>query len=395
MKRLCCLTCVILVMSFGSLALADDAVSAIKTKKLLVVTVTEGFRHGPAIDAAEKVLPELAAKSNGEFAFEFLKEPGPRPNPGQPPKREPKLTEEQWAEKQSSYEIGSAKAKAELPVWQAKVKELFRDKFSETGLSQYDGVIFCNTTGELPLPDGRAFVNWIGQGKAFVGMHAATDTLKGMPPYFEMINGSFAGHPWGAGGTYNFVNHEPTHPIVSMFEPEFQWKDEIYQYDNFNPASVHVLISLDMAKSKPQFPYHVPVSWVRNVGAGRLFYTSLGHNPETWKSEIYQKHIVAGIRWSLKMAEAPANPNPAVSAEQALRSLAIAVGPLLNKDVAELTNKSLAKAKASPDWAMKIAAEADTYRKLPDGKGSNADQPNDSESEKMKLLKKLVLEIEK
>jgi len=191
------------------------------------------------------------------------------------------------------------------------------------------------------------------------------------------------------------VNHEPTHPIVSMFEPEFQWKDEIYQYDNFNPASVHVLISLDMAKSKPQFPYHVPVSWVRNVGAGRLFYTSLGHNPETWKSEIYQKHIVAGIRWSLKMAEAPANPNSAVSAEQALRSLAVAAGPLLNKDVAELTNKSLAKAKASPDWAMKIAAEADTYRKLPDGKGSNADQPNDSESEKMKLLKKLVLEIEK
>ncbi|MEQ1826151.1 MAG: sulfatase-like hydrolase/transferase [Pirellula sp.] len=373
---------------------ASNAVVTSKTKKLLVVTITEGFRHGPAIDAAEKVLPELSAKSNGEFAFEFLNEPGPRPNAGPAPRRTANMTDEQWADKQAAYASSTAKAKAELPVWQATIKQLFSEKFSATELSKFDGVIFCNTTGELPLPDGGAFVNWISSGKAFIGMHAATDTLKAMPPYFEMINGSFAGHPWGAGGTYSFVNHEPTHPVVSMFGPEFQWKDEIYQYDHFNPASVHVLISLDMAKSKPQVPYHVPVSWVRNVGTGRLFYTSLGHNPETWESEIYQQHIVAGIRWALKMAEAPATPNPDVSSEQALRSFAIAAGASLSKDVEDLTRKAIAKAKKNPEWATKIAAQADTYRKLPNASADNADS-KDAEANKLKLLQRLVDDIEK
>ena len=366
-----------------------EVLVSVKTKKLLVVTTTEGFRHGPAIVAAQRILPELAAKSNGEFEFDFLPDPGPRPNPGQAPKRTPDMTDAQWAEKQSAFESSSTKAKADLGIWQSKIKDAFQQKFTATELESYDGVVFSNTTGELPMPDCAAFVNWISKGKAFVGMHAATDTLKGMPPYYEMINGSFAGHPWGAGGTYNFVNHEPTHPVVSMFPSEFPWRDEIYQYNNFNPASVHVLISLDMAKSKPQFPYHVPVSWVRNVGSGRLFYTSLGHNPETWENETYQQHIVAGLRWALKLAEGPANPNPSVSAEQALKSVAISASVTLGKDARALTEKALSKARANPEWAAKMASEADSYRKLPN------EQDDGAESKKAKLMKQLVDEIEK
>jgi type 1 glutamine amidotransferase len=366
-----------------------EVLVSVKTKKLLVVTTTEGFRHGPAIVAAQRILPELAAKSNGEFEFDFLPDPGPRPNPGQAPKRTPDMTDAQWAEKQSAFESSSTKSKADLGIWQSKVKDAFQQKFTATELESYDGVVFSNTTGELPMPDGAAFVNWISKGKAFVGMHAATDTLKGMPPYYEMINGSFAGHPWGAGGTYNFVNHEPTHPVVSMFPSEFPWRDEIYQYNNFNPASVHVLISLDMAKSKPQFPYHVPVSWVRNVGSGRLFYTSLGHNPETWENETYQQHIVAGLRWALKLAEGPANPNPSVSAELALKSVAISASVTLGKDARALTEKALSKARANPEWAAKMASEADSYRKLPN------EQDDGAESKKAKLMKQLVDEIEK
>ncbi len=362
--------------------------SMLRTKRLMVVTITEGFRHGPAIEAAEKVLPQLAAQSHGELEFEFVSEPGPRPNAGPVPKRPANMTDEQFAEKQRAYQVLAAKAKAELPVWQAKVRDLFHQKFSVSELNKFDGVIFCNTTGDLPLPDGGGLVNWISQGKAFIGMHAATDTLKAMPPYFEMINGSFAGHPWGAGGTYNFINHEPTHPVVAMFPSEFQWKDEIYQYNHFNPASVHVLISLDMAKSKPQFPYHVPVAWVRNVGAGRLFYTSLGHNAESWHNDTYQQHIMAGIRWALKLSEGPSQPNPDVSMEQALKSLAVAAGALLNKDVPSLTTRALLKAKQNPQWGAQMAVEADTYRTLPSPSDKNADNP------KEQLLLKLVKEIE-
>jgi type 1 glutamine amidotransferase len=366
-------------------------------KKLLVVTIATGFRHGPAIDAAEKVLPELAEKSVGEFAFEFLSEPGSRPNAGRAPERDKKMTDAEWEEAQSNYRAAAAKAKADESAWTTKVKELFAAKLSLAALRNYDGLIFCNTSGDLPLPDGEGLVNWVKSGKAFIGMHAATDTLKGMPAYYEMINGSFADHLWGDGGTYTFKNHEPSHPTVAMFPAEFQWTDEIYQYTHFNPEAVRVLISLDMAKSKPQAPYHVPVSWVRSVGAGRLFYTNFGHKDSTWHDETYQKHIVAGIRWALKIIDGPAQPNPAVSSQQALKSFAVTAAPLLNKDAAVLEQKALAKAKADPQWALKFAADADVYRTLPtpdEKKGATPEDREEATAKKNDLLTRLASEIE-
>jgi type 1 glutamine amidotransferase len=369
---------------------------AASPKKLLVVTVTTGFRHGPAIDEAENVLPALAEKSGGEFAFEFLSEPGPRPSAGKPPQRAAKLTDEQWAAEQETYKAAEAKAKTDDVEWLAKVKELFAQKLSAEALKGYDGVIFCNTTGELPLPDAEAFANWMKSGKAFVGMHSATDTLKALPAYYEMINGSFAGHPWGAGGTHTFINHEPSHPAVAMFPEGFQWQDEIYQYSKFKPESVRVLLSLNTAQSTPQAPYHVPVSWVRDVGAGRLFYTNLGHNDSTWKNAAYQQHIVAGMRWALKLVDGPSSPNPGVSAETALKGVAGTAASALNKEAAALETQMLAKAKADPQWALRARAEADVYRTLP--KAKKDAKPEEIEAlaaKKREFLMKLLAEFEK
>ncbi|MEY5025796.1 MAG: hypothetical protein RLZZ244_1324 [Verrucomicrobiota bacterium] len=367
-------------------------------KRLLVVTITTGFRHGPAIEAAEKVLPELAAKSGGEFAFEFLSEPGPRPSVGKAPERKPTMSDAEWAAVDSAYKAEAEKAKVEGAAWADKVKGLFAEKMSAEALKSYDGVVFCNTTGELPLPDATAFGDWMKSGKAFVGMHAATDTLKAMPSYYEMINGSFAGHPWGSGGTHLFVNHEATHPVVAMFPPEFQWKDEIYQYNNFNPEAVRVLLSLDSSRSTPNAPYHVPVAWVRDVGAGRLFYTNLGHNAATWTDETYQKHLVAGVRWALKLADGPAAPNPGVSAVTALKSVVASGAALLSKDAAALEAKAQSKAKADPQWALRMRAEADEYRRLPNPDVKRGAKPEEVEAaalKKRELLAKLLAEIER
>jgi type 1 glutamine amidotransferase len=368
------------------------------TKKLLVVTITTGFRHGPAIEEAEKVLPELAAKSGGEFSFDLLSEPGPRPNAGKAPERGKNMSDEEWAKVQEAHKAASEKARTEGAAWNEKVKGMFAEKFSAQGLSKYDGVIFCNTTGELPLPDGDAFANWIKSGKAFVGMHAATDTLKAMPAYYEMINGSFAGHPWGSGGSYEFVNHEPSHPAASMFPATFQWKDEIYQYSNFNPESVRVLISLDTLRSSPRAPYHVPVSWVRDVGSGRLFYTNLGHNAGTWKEEAYQKHIVAGIRWALKLVDGPSKPNPEISAQHAVNSFVGMAAEILGKDSAALQAKALAKAKANAEWANKTAADANALRKVPGFVGKASAKPEEADAinaKKVEIATQILSELEK
>ena len=44
-----------------------------------------------------------------------------------------------------------------------------------------------------------------------------------------------------------------------MWGTEFQFTDEIYQYRNYDPKSVRVLLSLNMEKCSPKMPYLVPL----------------------------------------------------------------------------------------------------------------------------------------
>jgi type 1 glutamine amidotransferase len=385
----------LILAAFTALILVQPGYSA-DAKKLLVVTTTAGFRHGAAIDASRKALPEMTAESNGELAFDFVADPGQIPEAGSKPVRAAGSSDADWAKIQADRTAFEEKIKADRQTWLANVKTTLDAKINPTALAAYDGVIFCNTTGDdLPV-DVDALTKFVKSGKAFIGIHAATDTLKHNTAYMEMINGGFAGHPWGSGEIHGFTNQDPKNPIVSMFAPSFQWKDEIYQYNYFNPEAVHVLLSLDMANSKPQRPYHVPVAWIRDYGTGRVFYTSLGHNSSSWQDKTYQKHVTTGIRWALKMIDADAKPNPEVSSRQAIKSIAV-VAPTVNKDAAAIETKALAKAKADPQWALKLAVEADRYRALPDPdpKKEPAEKVAKADADKHEILLKLIDEIEK
>ncbi|MEC8929048.1 MAG: ThuA domain-containing protein [Verrucomicrobiota bacterium] len=215
-------------------------------------------------------------------------------------------------------------------------------------LKNFDGIFFYTTGVLLPAGDPReALMDFIKSGKAFVGTHSAGDTFhgrNGFESYVKMINGSFAGHPWNAGSTNGFLNHEPKHPTVAMLGKEFMWKDEIYQYNNFDPNAVRVLFSLNMAKSKPQMPYHVPVCWVRSFGQGRVFFTNLGHNKSTWDNPTYHKHLVEGFKWALKITDGPSVPNPDMQAQESMKAFALFAAQKLKLNEAELMKKLQAKA---------------------------------------------------
>lgn len=214
-------------------------------------------------------------------------------------------------------------------------------------LKELDVVIFY-TTGALPVTPEHftAFLEWLKGGKAFVGVHSATDTFSSYKPYYELINGAFDGHPWGSGETVTITNHEPDHAVTKMWEAEFQIKDEIYQYRLYDLKSVRVLQSLNMAKCRTKGPYHVPVCWVREYGKGRMFYTNLGHNEGTWQNSTFKQHLLAGIRWALKLEDGPAAPNPEVQAAESAKAFLAVAGPDTGKNVDDLLAR-LAKASAA------------------------------------------------
>ena len=188
------------------------------------------------------------------------------------------------------------------------------EDFSNKNLQKYQGIIFNNTTRvekAFVTDDQRsALLHFIKSGKGFSGFHGASDAgMPKWPEYTDMIGGCFDGHPWNAGGTWPFTVEDPTHPLSQNFtNTTFKFSDEIYQYKGYDRKNVRVLISLDAKKSGKfgKSPTHdYPVSWVKNYGKGRVFYSNFGHNKATWWTPYLLKHFLHGIRWSLGDVDGP------------------------------------------------------------------------------------------
>jgi len=270
-------------------------VQAAAPKKVLVVTVTEGFRHS-SIPTAEKVIAELAEKS-GAFTVDYA-----RVEPTAPQFKGPDGKPDQ--------------AKVD-----AAIKEVLAEKMSPAALKNYDAVIFANTTGDLPLPDKQAFLDWIKAGKGFVGMHSAADTFRGhkpMDPYAEMLGAEFKEHH--AQASVDVLNQDQQCPACRGLPADWKVFDEIYLFNGFDRSKVHGLLTLDKHPND-KTPGDYPISWCKEYGKGRVFYTSLGHREDVWDpnwtkdrknpkevAEAYQDLILHGIKWAVGLEHWDAKP---------------------------------------------------------------------------------------
>jgi type 1 glutamine amidotransferase len=362
----------VMVWAAGLAGVTARATAADKPARLLVVTVTTGFRHG-SIATAEPVLEELG-RSSGLFHVDFLRMPPPPPPAPAPIRKRPEgMSDDDWKRVEEAYAAEVEKFRVANDAARVSIKDLFAKAFAPESLAQFDGMVFASTTGELPIPDLAGFLDWIKSGKAFIGFHAASDTLKSSDAYCDMIGGHFAGHPWNAGGEHAFVVHEPAHRLSAMLAERFRWKDEIYQYDlRYKPENLRVLVSIDMAASNPKEPWHVPVSWVREYGKGRVFYTNFGHNDATWKEPRFQKHMTEGMAWALGRFDAPAAPNPDVQAAEYLRSVLAAAAAKTGANGDDLRAKADAKIAKDPAWATGLRPMLLEIRGMPGPKRAEA-----------------------
>lgn len=308
----------LLLRSALLLSLTASMQAADAPKKLLVVTVTTGFRHS-SIETAEKVLAELGQKS-GAWTVDFVHQPEGQPkNPGKPPVKQPKDTDDTFKAKQETYSTALADYNAANKVWNDKIKAYMADKMAMDKIKDYDGFVFANTTGDLLFPDRDGFVELIKGGKAFVAMHSGSDTYHPFRGYVDMLGGEFETHKSQV--EIQPILHDPAHPATKPIPTGFRVFDEIYIIKTFEKAKVHGLMGLD-AHPNDKTPGYFPVSWCKEFGKGRVFYTSLGHREDvwdpTWKADtkdrkntpeianIYQEHILGGIKWALKLIDADA-----------------------------------------------------------------------------------------
>ena len=314
---------------------------AAEKKRVIVCTVTTGFRHAGAIAEAEKTLPKLAKESGAFEIVEFVRQPDvaiPK-RPNKPKDLKPDANDKdkaRYGEDMKKFDAEMAKWTPEVVAQEKAAKAEFDagvkkslEKLSPEHLrsEKIDGVIFANTTGDLPLPDKEGFIKWIEDGHAFMGMHSASDTFHQFKGYGEMLQGEFKTH--GKQVPADLVAGDTAHPANAGIGAKWDIKqEEMYEMKDgsHDRSKVHVIWFLKHPPQQPKTEEYAAVSWCRMAGTGRVFYTSLGHREDLWSddpamngrvntpeiSRQYQAHILGGIQWALGLVKGDATPNPEV-----------------------------------------------------------------------------------
>ncbi len=138
---------------------------------------------------------------------------------------------------------------------------------------------------------GTGFVSWHGGGAAF----------RGSVMYHMMLGADVFYHPAGEGVRHRYPLSvvDTAHPVMAGVS-DFQIASEQY-YMNVDPRN-HVL--LETVFDGEHMPWlagqRMPQAWVTNWGAGRVFYSALGHYLEDLTAEPVARMMRQGIGWAIR-----------------------------------------------------------------------------------------------
>lgn len=166
-------------------------------------------------------------------------------------------------------------------------------KFSTAGLAVYGAIVLIANAGE-PFGPGTAgpdaLIAYVKGGGALVGIENCNHAYDNYDPYVNLMGGDFAGHPTGFLTTT--CAKEGTHPSVAMLPAVFNVTDEIYAFTKFRMDN-QIVLRCDTDRR--------PVSWYREEGAGRFFYTALGHSSASWQTPpLVDQHVIPGLLWAMR-----------------------------------------------------------------------------------------------
>ncbi|HVQ97027.1 MAG TPA: ThuA domain-containing protein [Mycobacteriales bacterium] len=170
------------------------------------------------------------------------------------------------------------------------------NQFNTANLGQYQAVIWMMTTGDV-LNDTQqtAFQSYINSGGGYVGVHSAADTEYDWPFYGSLMGAYFSSHP--AIQQAQVRIEDRTNPSVAHLPATWTRTDEWYNYRTNPRANVHVLANLNESSySGGTMGGDHPITWCRTVGAGRAWYTGLGHTEASYTDPLFTRMLLGGIQ---------------------------------------------------------------------------------------------------
>lgn len=232
--------------------------------RLLLFDKINGFRDGPSVDAANHALRDMAARNR-------------------------------WAlvETDKGGEI------------------------TPSVLKHFDAVIWNNVSGDvLTVPERAALRHYVESGGGFVGFHGSGgDPLYLWDWYVDTLIGArFKNHPMNPQfQEARILIEDDQSPLSRDLAPGWTMKDEWYSFKtNPRDGGAHVIAALDETTYSPKGmggeDLHMgdhPIAWTKCVGAGRSFYTAIGHLPETYSDPHYVLLLQQAIEWAARGGAPP------------------------------------------------------------------------------------------
>ena len=187
--------------------------------------------------------------------------------------------------------------------------------FNDAQLAQFDVVFGNNITGDNWTEDQKAaFARFIEAGGGFVGVHGAAGTRYRYWDWYTDVllgGGRFVGHPMNPQFQEAVVVVEdPGHPAMAPWGERFRHTDEWYSFEkSAREAGSHVLATLDESTYAPEawgsdlrMGADHPIIWTACPGAGRSFYSALGHEAATYGMPQHADMLEAAIAWAADRA---------------------------------------------------------------------------------------------
>ncbi|MEV7980899.1 ThuA domain-containing protein [Streptomyces sp. NPDC086519] len=173
----------------------------------------------------------------------------------------------------------------------------------EQPLDGYAAVVFLSTSGEILTPAGRArLAAYVAAGGGFAGVHAAACTEYDWPHYGELLGARFDRHPAYQPG--RALVEDRDHPATRHLPAVWDFTDEWYDFRDSPRGRVRVLLSADETSyDGGGMGDDHPLAWCREQGAGRVFYTALGHAREAYRDPAFLAHVHGGLAWTARLGQ--------------------------------------------------------------------------------------------
>lgn len=181
------------------------------------------------------------------------------------------------------------------------------DVFAADKLAEFDAIVFVSTTTKKDDPAGDWFATggrgealqaFVRRGGGIVGVHAAADSHYFWPWYGRLMGGRFVSHPKGTPeGVVTVVDGK--HPSTKGLTASVKRADEWYYYQDYNPQ-VRLLVTFDPESIGEKDVNPNPISWSQEFEGARVFYTGMGHTPESYTDAWFLQHLGQGLKWVLR-----------------------------------------------------------------------------------------------